>query len=706
MNRPARPTFPYGSVYYRRSNPPEKDWERDYAQAAKDGWTVFRHWTLWSAVNPAPGVWDWSKYDRQLDLAAEHGLLTIVQEKLTSAPIWAFEKYPEARLVHRNGQADEPQMSGSCASGGFPGLTLNHAGARELAGEFLTRLAERYKDHPGLGYYDIVNEAKFPQNQWGKQGDYDFSEPTQEAFRAWLKEKYGSLKMLAEAWCQFGYTDWAQVRAPMKLAFYTQSLDWLRFRVDNIIEQMAWRAETIRAVDPHTPVTSHGQAQALQTLSLAGSHDWRSAETVDSYGFTYVQSRHGVEPWMHMHAVDLTRLASRGKPFWHAEHQGGPVWMRDFQTGRPRNDGRLRDPEDIRLSNLMSMVGGARGVLYPRMRPLLSGPLFGTLGPYGNDGRPTERSAMTSQMAHWVREFEPIGLWDAMPICGDLAILVVEESQHQALAMHGSTDFYAKSARGAYRGFHEAGYQPDFITPDQLDERDIVYLPFPATLPVALRIKLTNWVLAGGRLISEGFPGYFTEEGWVTPDETADWLGTLFGVRQVHEEFFPDILDDVTFVWDGQVSRGGLYTQAFEVRGAELLAHYTADAGPYADGLAALANQTHGKGHTLLCGTHPGYGAYNDGSSPFFAQAAKWAGLSPRYDLPAPCFARLCEGNAKRFLWLINPSHEAIDVALPFDGAGETLRGTANVQDGTLTARLAGRDAVIVMSDQRQASIC
>ena len=696
MSRPTRPTFPYGAVYYRRSNPPEKDWERDYAQAARDGWTVFRHWTLWSAVNPAPSVWDWSKYDRQLDLAAEHGMLTIVQEKLTSAPIWAWERYPDARLVHRNGRPDEPQMSGSCSSGGFPGLTLNHPGARELAGEFLTRLAERYRDHPGLGYYDIVNEAKFPQNQWGRQVDYDFSESTQEAFRAWLKTKYGSLEALSEAWCQFGYTDWVQVRAPMKLAFYTQSLDWLRFRVDNIIEQMEWRAQALRAADPSTPITSHGQAQALQTLSLAGSHDWRSAETVDSYGFTYVQSRHGVEPWMHMHAVDLTRSASRGKRFWHAEHQGGPVWMRDFQMGRPRDDGRLRHPEDIRLSNLMSMAGGARGIMFPRMRPLLSGPLFGTLGPYGNDGRPTDRSAMTAEMAHWVKEVEPTGLWDAKPVRGDLAILFVEESQHQALAMHGSTDFYAKSARGAYRGFHEAGFQPDFIVPDQIDDHDTIYLPFPATLPIALRQRLTDWIAAGGTLISEGFPGYFTEEGWVTPDETVEWIQTLFGVRQTYEEFFADIADDVAFEWSGEMTRGGLYTQALETEGAEVLGYYTETAGPYAKDRAALASHAHGEGQTLLCGTHPGYGAYKAGGSPFFAQAAAWAGLVPGYALPAPCFARLCEGNGQRFLWLVNPSREAVHVELSLEGSGEAVRGDVKLGGGVLQATLHGRDAAIV----------
>ena len=67
------PQFPYGAVYFRKSNPPREDWERDYQTAAEDGMNIFRHWFLWSAIEVAPGVFDWEEYDRQLDLAAPTG---------------------------------------------------------------------------------------------------------------------------------------------------------------------------------------------------------------------------------------------------------------------------------------------------------------------------------------------------------------------------------------------------------------------------------------------------------------------------------------------------------------------------------------------------------------------------------------------------------------------------------------------------------
>ena len=49
------PVFPYGAVYFRKSNPPEQDWARDHQTAARTGMNMFRHWVMWSAIEVAPG---------------------------------------------------------------------------------------------------------------------------------------------------------------------------------------------------------------------------------------------------------------------------------------------------------------------------------------------------------------------------------------------------------------------------------------------------------------------------------------------------------------------------------------------------------------------------------------------------------------------------------------------------------------------------
>ncbi len=84
------PRFSYGAVYFRKTNPPREDWERDYAQASKDGMNTFRHWFMWGAIEVEPGKFDWADYDAQLDLAAKYGIKTVIAEVIHSAPEWAF----------------------------------------------------------------------------------------------------------------------------------------------------------------------------------------------------------------------------------------------------------------------------------------------------------------------------------------------------------------------------------------------------------------------------------------------------------------------------------------------------------------------------------------------------------------------------------------------------------------------------------------
>ena len=52
---PGAPVFPYGAVYFRKTNPPPEDWARDHKTAAETGMNIFRHWFMWSAIEVAPG---------------------------------------------------------------------------------------------------------------------------------------------------------------------------------------------------------------------------------------------------------------------------------------------------------------------------------------------------------------------------------------------------------------------------------------------------------------------------------------------------------------------------------------------------------------------------------------------------------------------------------------------------------------------------
>lgn len=201
----------------------------------------------------------------------------------------------------------------------------------------------------------------------------------------------------------------------------------------------------------------------------------------------------------------MVRAGSRGKPFWHTEATAGPRWLViDDQAGRPREDGRLPTAEDVRLWNLTSFAAGASGLTYARWRPLLDGPLFGSFGAYEMDGSRTPRSAMAGRIATWANTTEQRELWRARPVRGDIGIVFVPESTLFTAAQQGSSEQYADTARGAYRGFFAHNIQADWVHIDDIDAYELLYLPHPLMLPQRAAEALTRWVERGGCLVSEG----------------------------------------------------------------------------------------------------------------------------------------------------------------------------------------------------------
>ena len=143
------------------TNPPREDWARDYAVAREDGHTIFRHWVPWAALEIAPNEFDWADYDRQLDLAAENGIKTVLAEIGQDVPEWLYHRYPHARREQYDGKQRRSEMHVSCVVGGNHSMCLDNPEIADAMSRFLRALARRYKDHPGLYAYDVWNECTY-----------------------------------------------------------------------------------------------------------------------------------------------------------------------------------------------------------------------------------------------------------------------------------------------------------------------------------------------------------------------------------------------------------------------------------------------------------------------------------------------------------------------------------------------------------------
>ncbi|WP_438479401.1 beta-galactosidase, partial [Streptomyces asiaticus] len=92
-----------------------------------------------------------------------------------------------------------------------------------------------------------------------------------DAFRAWLRDTYGDLDALNDAWCttfwSHRYTDFAEIEPPSALtehwrgpdhtAFQGLTLDYLRFTTDALLGCFRAEKDAIRRHDQETPVTTN-----------------------------------------------------------------------------------------------------------------------------------------------------------------------------------------------------------------------------------------------------------------------------------------------------------------------------------------------------------------------------------------------------------------------------------------------------------------
>jgi beta-galactosidase len=694
----ADPVFPYGAVYFRKSNPPEEDWARDHQNAAKAGMNNFRHWLMWSAVEIAPDKYDWRDYDRMLDLAGQSGIKVTLAEMITAAPEWMFDKYPHARYLASDGSITNSQISGSSAVGGFPGLCLDNEDVRARAERFLTAMVEHYKNHPAMWAWDLWNEHSYPGGAPPRMNCY--CEATQKKFREWLQAKYGTLENLGKAWYRYSYATWDNVHPPHNFGGYPESLDWLEFRIDNQFRLHKWRVDLVRKLDKRNKVVGHGVASSLEALPSSTNNEWRSAADVDVWGFTWVASRKGSEPWKQFHAVDLVRAGARGKPFWHAEAQAGPLWMQPQVTGRSREDGRITDDKDVRIWNMISMAGGATGILYPRWRPLLDGPLFGAFGAWAMDGGETPRSEMAGKMARWANQNAE--LWKSRPVKGDVGIAFVPESQIFNFVQQGNTKHYAESARGAYQAFFDSNIQADFVHIDDIKAYPLIYLPYPIHLKESTAKKLVQYVNDGGILVSEGLPGYFGERGKVGVRQPNYGLGELFGAQETYVEFTPDLLDNLKLQVRGKTVGGRFFLQEYTTKGGEA-------AGQYADGKTAAIQHRFGAGSALLIGTFPGASYFlhhDEETKAFFASLLDWAGLSQQVRVNSnEVKARLHRGAGGDYLWVVNPGRQLKTVSIMIDKrVGSFTRGK-DVWKSETSISFSGEVIKVTVEDRSSAVI-
>ncbi|WP_276356811.1 beta-galactosidase [Cohnella caldifontis] len=301
----------------------------------------------WAALEPEEGRFEFGWLDHVLDTFAANGIYAWLATPSGARPAWMSQQYPEVLRVGANRVRN------------LHGARHNHCYTspvyREKTAIMNAKLAERYGSHPAVVGWHVSNE-------YGGECHCDYC---QEAFRDWLKAKYGSLDALNRAWWtafwSHTYTDWAQVESPAphgESAVHGHNLDWRRFVTAQTIDFYLHEIAPLKRVRPELPCTAN-------FMDLFYDLDYREfAKVVDVISWDAYPTWHAaksdadVAAWFSFNH-DLFRSLKR-KPFMLMESTPS------LTNWQPVS--KLKRPGMHRLSSLQAVAHGSDTVQYFQWR--------------------------------------------------------------------------------------------------------------------------------------------------------------------------------------------------------------------------------------------------------------------------------------------------------------------------------------------------
>ncbi len=342
---------------------PEALWADDARRMAELG---IRHVRIgefaWSRIEPSPGELQWDWLDRAVQTLARAGLEVVMGTPTATPPKWLVDRHPGMLAVDAQGRE---RRFGSRRHYDFSSDAY-----LEEARRIVTLQAQRYGRHPAVTAWQTDNEY----------GCHDTvlsgSDQAVRRFRLWLRERYGTVARLNEAWGNVfwsqAYRSFDEIDAPMLTVTESNPahrFDFRRFASDEVLRFNRMQVEILREHAPGRPVshnfmlffTEFDHHKVAADLDFVG---WDSYPlgALEMFWFGDEEKRRWLRtghPDFAAFHHDLYRGMSR-LPFWVMEQQPGPVnWA---QWNPSPKDGM------VRLWTWEAFAHGAGVVSYFRWR--------------------------------------------------------------------------------------------------------------------------------------------------------------------------------------------------------------------------------------------------------------------------------------------------------------------------------------------------
>lgn len=587
----------------------------------------------WAKLEPEEGRYELDWLVEIVDRLHKNGVYTMLSTASAAKPNWLANKYEEIRRVNWKGQRD------------LPGRRHNHCYTspvyRDKVAKVNIKLAEALADHPGVLLWHVSNEYN---------GDC-YCPLCIDAFRGWLKDKYGTLKNLNhEYWADFWshtYTEWDQIHPPFAHAdsdVHGLNLDWKRFATHQTIDFMKHEIAAVHSVNPDVPVTTNLMsfydglnyfkfAEHLDVVSWDAYPLWHSDDDEAPYNVAIGTAL----------AHDLMRSIKR-EPFLLMESTPS---MTNWQQ-----ISRLKRPGMHILSSLQAVAQGSDSVQYFQWRKSRgsSEKFHGAV--VDHSGRNDDRVFLEVQELG--NRLEAISELQGSQVKSKVALVFDWENRWAINDTRGPRNQamnYQQTVMEHYRYFREAGINVDIVDSEgSLDGYKLVIAPMLYMLRAGFPEKLRKFVADGGHLVGTYMTGLVNENDLVyMGDLPAEGLNEVFGIRREEIDSLYDHQSNFMKMLDNEEETYKL-TELCELihpEGAEVLAVYGED---FYEGMPVLTRHHYGQGQTHYLAAK----ASVDFLRSFYADLVKEIGIAEEnFELPEGVFLSTRSGE-KEYYFLQN----------------------------------------------------
>ena len=517
-------------VCYYPEHWPEEVWADDARRMRELGISVVRVGEFaWSRLEPVRNNFKFDWLHRALDVLHAQGLEVVLGTPTATPPKWLIDELPSILAVDESGQ---PRGFGSRRH-----YCFSSSAYRAECCRIVEKLVKEFGEHPAVSTWQTDNE-------YGCHSTIvSYSEDALAAFRAWCRQRYGTIENLNTLWgnvfWSMEYAGFEQIPLPMlsvtelnpahRLAFW-------RFSSDQVASFNKLQTDLIRKHSPDRDVMHNfmGNFTEFDHYTTAGELD---IAAWDNYPLGFLD-RDGVNEY------DQKKWFRTGHPdssaFHHDLYRGmGRLWIIEQQPGpvnwAPHNPAPL--PGMVKLWALEAMAHGAELMSWFRWRQMRAAQEQMHTGLLLPDGSEDEAAGEVRSLCKDLGKLEP---YVNDVLCRAQVAMVFDYAGDQMLRIQPQGDNYGplEWVQSVYSAIRRCGVEIDIVRPGaSLANYKLVVLSNSVSVDDALVKELAaceGHVLIGPRCGSK------TDEYSIPASLPPSLLMSLLPIKITRVESLPD----------------------------------------------------------------------------------------------------------------------------------------------------------------------